>query len=195
MNNRRVSHKTSSGGSDRSHSPVSRTETPALHHPSNIAPQHIFDGVSLNDHTFQSPALPSLHLRHPSPGSTSSFNDRNLEPPQTYERLLQDNSSLKTRVTELEVINDLYRGTVNQYEQGGAPQAEMVPQPPESQLKQALDQALRREEALKRQVEDLERENAELRGEQPPLKRTRLSDNTANNYPEPPGTFTNGLHA
>ena len=155
----------------------------------------MFDGVSLNDHTFQSPALPSLHLRHPSPGSTSSFNDRNLEPPQTYERLLQDNSSLKTRVTELEVINDLYRGTVNQYEQGGAPQAEMVPQASESQLKQALDQALRREEALKRQVEDLERENAELRGEQPPLKRTRLSDNTANNYPEPPGTFTNGLHA
>lgn len=93
------------------------------------------------------------------------------------------------------MINDLYRGTVNQYEQGGAPQAEMVPQASENQLKQALDQALRREEALKRQVEDLERENAELRGEQPPLKRTRLSDNTANNYPEPPGTFTNGLHA
>ena len=74
-------------------------------------------------------------------------------------RLLQDKSSLKTRVTELEVINDLYRGTVNQYEQGGAPQAEMVPQPPESQLKQIIDQVLRREEALKRQVEDKRYEN------------------------------------
>ena len=191
MNNRRVSHKTSSGGSDRSNSPVSRTETPSLH--SNIAPQHIFDGVSLADHAFQSPALPSLQLRQPSPGSTSSFNDRNLEPPQTYEGLLQANSSLKTRVNELEVINDLYRGTVTQYEQGGAPQAEIIPRDSVSQLKQHLEQALRREEALKRQVEDLEREVAQLRGEQPPLKRSRLSESLE--YPEPPQGFANGLHS
>ncbi|KAK3176518.1 hypothetical protein OEA41_007841 [Lepraria neglecta] len=191
MNNRRVSHKTSSGGSGGSNSPISRTETPALH--PNIAPQHIFDRVSLADLAFQSPALPSLHLRQPSPGSTSSFNDRNLEPPQTYEGLLQANSSLKTRVNELEVINDLYRGTVTQYEQGGAPQAEMIPRDSESQLKQHLEQALRSEEALKRQVEDLEREVAELRGEQPPLKRSRLSDGPK--YPEPPQGFANGLHS
>ena len=190
ISNRRVSHKTSSGGSERSNSPVSRTETPSLH--PNIAPQHIFDGVSLPEHTFQSSALPSLQLRHLSPGSTSSFNDRNLEPPQTYEGLVQANSLLKTRVNELEVINDLYRGTVTQYEQGGAPQAEMIPRSSEGQLKQHLQQALQREEALKRQVEELEREVAELRGEQPPMKRTRLDD--APEYPEPPSTFTNGLH-
>ena len=177
-------------GSDRSNSPVSRNETPA--HPSNIAPQHIFESVSSAEHAFQSPAIPTFQLRQPSPGSTSSFNDRNLEPPQTYEGLLQANTFLKTRVSELEVINDLYKGTVNQYEQGGAPQAEMVPRDSESQLRQSLDQALRREQDLKRQVDELEREVAELRGDQPPAKRSRVSENE---YPEPPQDFNNELHA
>lgn len=184
-NNQRVSHNS---GSDRSNSPVSRNETPA--HPSNIAPQHMFDGVSSAEHAFQSPAIPAFQLRQPSPGSTSSFNDRNLEPPQTYEGLLQANTFLKTRVSELEVINDLYKGTVNQYEQGGAPQAEMIPRDSESRLRQSLDQALRREEDLKRQVDELEREVAELRGEHPPAKRSRITDSSE--YPEPPQAFTNG---
>ena len=186
-NNQRGSHNS---GSDRSNSPVSRNETPA--HPSNIAPQHLFDGASSTEHTFQSPAVPSFQLRHPSPGSASSFNDRNLEPPQTYEGLLQANTFLKTRVSELEVINDLYKGTVNQYEQGSAPQAEMIPRDSESQLRQSLDQALRREESLKRQVDELEREVAELRGEQL-AKRRRISE--PSEYPEPPQVYTNGLHA
>ena len=60
--------------------------------------------------TFQSPALPSLHLHRPSLGSTISFSDTNLEPPKTYERLFQDNFSLKTRMTGQEVISDLYHG-------------------------------------------------------------------------------------
>lgn len=151
----------------------------------------MFDGVSLADHVFQSPALPQL--RHISPGSTSSFNDRNLEPPQTFERLLHENTLLKTRVSELEVINDLYRGTVNQYEQGAAPQADMVPRDSEAHLRQLLEQSQRREQDLKHQMEDLERENADLRGEQPPSKRARLSNGLE--YPEPPQTFTNGLHS
>ena len=95
-------------------------------------------------------------------------------------------------MSELEVINDLYKGTVNQYEQSGAPQAEMVPKDSESQLRQTLDQALRREEDLKRQVDELEREVAELRGEQPPAKRNRTSKSSE--YPEPPQALTNGLH-
>ena len=184
--NQRVSHNSES---DRSNSPISHNETAA--HPSNIAPQHIFDGVSSAEHAFPSPAIPAFQLRHPSPGSTSSFNDRNLEPPQTYEGLLQANTFLKTRVSELEVINDLYKGTVNQYEQGGAPQAEMVPKDSTSELRQSLNQAMRREEDLKRQVDELEREVAELRGEQPPAKRSRVSNSE---YPEPPQIFTDGLH-
>jgi len=170
---------------------VSRTETPALRHPSNIAPQHIFDGVPLAENIFQSPALPQL--RHPSPGSSSSFNDRNLEPPQTYEGLLQANTALKTRVSELEVINDLYRGTVTQYEQGGAPQAEMVPRNSDSQLRRLLEQSQRCEQELKHKIEELEHEIAELRGEQPPPKRARLSNEPQ--YPEPHQIpFSNGLH-
>lgn len=192
VNHTRLPHKTSSGGSDRSNSPVSRTETPALHHSSNIAPQHMFDGVSLAENIFQSPAMP--HLRHPSPGSSSSFNDRNLEPPQTYEGLLQANTVLKTRVSELEVINDLYRGTVTQYEQGGAPKAEMVPRDSDAQLRQLLEQSQRREQEWKHKVEKLEHEVADLRGEQPPSKRARLSNGSE--YPEPPQIpFTNGLHS
>ncbi|KAL9137959.1 MAG: hypothetical protein Q9175_000820 [Cornicularia normoerica] len=185
-NNQRVSHNS---GSERSNSPVSRNETPTR--PSNIAPQHIFDGISSAEHAFPSPAIPAFQLRHPSPGSTSSFNDRTLEPPQTYEGLLQANTFLKTRVSELEVINDLYKGTVNQYEQGGAPQAEMIPKDSTSELRLSLDQALRREQDLKRQVDELKREVAEFRGEQPPAKRSRISDSSG--YP-PPQAFTNGLH-
>ncbi|KAL9640253.1 MAG: hypothetical protein Q9164_000399, partial [Protoblastenia rupestris] len=186
--NHRFTNRTSTGDSERSGSPLSRTDTPGLHHTSNIAPQHMFDGVSLSDHTFQSPAMPSLPLRQPSPGSTSSMNDRHLEPPQTYEVLLQTNSALKTRVNELEVINGLYQGTVRQYQQvhQPAPQAEMIPQDTDG-LQQLLQQSQQREEDLKRQVEDLAREVAELRGDQPPAKRTRLS--TASEYPEPPQTF------
>jgi len=191
LNHPRIPHKTSSGDSEQSHSPVSRTETPALRHPSNIAPQHMFDGVSLNDHVFQSPATP--HLRQHSPGSTSVFTDRNLEPTQTFDGLLQANTKLKTRVSELEVINELYRGTLRQYEQRGAPapQAEMVPQDLDAQLQTLLEQTERRERDLKQKVEELEHEIAELRGEQRPPKRTRLSDGPE--YPEPPQAFTNGL--
>ena len=151
----------------------------------------MFDGVSLTDHVFPSPSMP--HLRHPSPGLTSAFIDRNLEPPQTYDGLLQANTALKTRVSELEVINDLYRGTVNQYEQGGAPQAEMVPREPDVNLRQLLEESQGREKDLKRKVEELEHEIADLRGEQPPAKRTRLSEGPE--YPEPPQDFSNGLNS
>lgn len=123
----------------------------------------------------------------------SSINDRHLEPPKPYEELLQDNTHLKTRVSELEVINDLYKGTVNQYQQGGnAPQAEMISRNSEDELRQLLQKSQQREEALKHQVEELEQEIADLRSEQPPAKRSRVS---SLEYPEPPQTFNNGLHS
>ncbi|KAL9103765.1 MAG: hypothetical protein Q9163_001224 [Psora crenata] len=184
----RISTEASRGDSERSGSPLSRTDTPGLHHPSNIAPQHMFDGVSLSDHAFQPSGMHSISLGQPSPGSTSPNNDRHLEHPQTYEALLQTNSALKTRVNELEVINGLYQGTVRQYQQGQqpAPQEEMIPQATE-ELRQWLQQSRQREEDLKRQVEELEREVAGLRGEEPPAKRTRLS--AGPEYPEPPQDF------
>ena len=156
----------------------------------------MFDGVSLADHAFQAPGIPPLHHRQPSPGSTSSANDRHLEPPQTYEGLLRDNTALKTRVSELEVVNELYRGHVSQYPQGqaAAPQAEMMPRDTESELRAGLLQAQRREDDLKRQLEDLQQRLAEYEGEQPPTKRARRASEAE--YPEPPqATFgTNSLH-
>lgn len=128
-----------------------------------------------------------IPLRNPSPGSTSSNNDRHLEPPQSYDGLLQANSALKTRVNELEVINGLYQG---HYQQGQppAPQAEMVSQEPEATLRQLLEASQQREASMQRRIEDLEREVAELREEQPPTKRIRRSSESE--YPEPP---TNGI--
>ena len=181
-NHRRVSHKTSSGDSDRSNSPISRTTTPAMYHHPNIAPQHMFDHAALTDHVFsQSPSLPAMHLRHPSPGSTTSLNDRHLEPPPTYEVLQQQNTTLKTRVSELEVINDLFRGRVQELEQQDR-RSVMA----HEQLRQALDHSKHTESNLKRRIDDLEREVADLRDIdlRPHSKRARISDGSE--YLEPP---------
>ena len=144
-------HKITSGASDQSHSPISRTETPNMHHDPNIAPQHIFDGVGLNDHAFgHSPSLPNLHLSHPSPGSTSSLADRHLEPPQTYEQLQAANTQLKSRLSELEAINTMQRAS-------------------ENRVRSENDE-------LKRCVEMLEQSLNNMEENQPPSKRARVSD-------------------
>lgn len=171
-------------------------ESSSLNHPSNIAPQHMFDGVSLAEHAFQAPGIPPHH-RQPSPGSSSSNNDRHLEPPQTYEALLRENTVLKTRVSELEVVNELYRGHVSQYPQGqaAAPPAEMIPRDTESELRATLGDVQRREDDLKRQVEELQSRLAEHEGDEPPAKRAKKANDPG--YPEPPQAAfdTNGLHA
>lgn len=114
--------------------------------------------------------------------------------------MLQEVTTLKTRVSELEVINELYRGTLEQYHQGGAPPAEMVPRDPDSNLRKIIEQSqqreqqqLHREQELLQKIEKIERENAELRGHSSPTKRARLSDEAE--YPEPPEIPTNGLHS
>ena len=190
---RRVSQK-SSGTSDRSHSPISRATTPAFLSHSNIAPHHFFENPHLGEPAFvHSTSLPAFHLRHPSPGSTTSLNDRHLEPSQPYEALHQANTSLKTRISELEVINGLYKGRVQELERSEAMQ---------NQLRQALDQSQAREDELKRRLDDLEREVSSLRktspvssytkrrldikgdlinpseSSPPSVKRTRLSDSS-----------------
>lgn len=157
----------------------------------------MFDGVSLAEHAFQAPGISSSHHRQPSPGSASSANDRHLEPPHTYEGLLRENTGLKTRVSELEVVNELYRGHVSQYPQGqaAAPPAEMIQRDTESDLRGALVEAQRRENELKRQLEELQGRLAEYEAEQPPAKRARKGNDAE--YPVPPQAAfgTNGLHA
>ena len=126
-----------------------------MHHDPNIAPQHMFDGVTLNDHPFHaSPSLPALGFGHPSPGSTTSANDRHLEPPATYEQLLRSNTDLRTRVTELEVIN-------------------MMVSESEAGLRKERDHALRNEDDLRRRVHELEQQ---LSNDEHQAKRVRLSD-------------------
>ena len=146
----------------------------------------MFDHASLTEPVFsQSPSLPAMHLRHPSPGSSISLNDRHLEPPLSYEGLQQQNTTLKTRVSELEVINDLYRSRVHELEQNDR-RAEMV----QTQLRQALEQSKQQENNLKRRVDDLEQEVADLRDVDslPHAKRLRTSD--ASEYPDPPQPLT-----
>lgn len=137
------------------------------HHNSNIAPQHMFDSVTLGDHGFnQSNTLPALQLRQPSPGSTSSVVDRHMEAPQTYESLLAANTSLKTRVSELEVINELFRGRVAELEQSDATarRSEMIVRDSEVRLRRSLEDAQRREDDLKRRISELEHQLVDRSG-------------------------------
>jgi len=143
----------------------------------------MFDGVTIGDPVFHhSPSLPALHLSQPSPGSTSSLNgDRHLEPPQTYENLLAMNTSFKTRINELEVINNLFRDRVAELEQteANARRSEMLMRESDASLRQSLDEVRRNEHALQMRVSDLRWKLDERNGEkdsEPPAKRLRLSD-------------------
>ncbi|KAL2872833.1 putative GATA transcription factor (AreB) [Aspergillus lucknowensis] len=196
---RRASRKMSPGHSDRSNSPVPRTDSPGLppiqqphaqpHHNSNIAPQHLFDSVTLESHGLPPPgSLPTAQLRQPSPTPTSAPADRHPEAPQTYEDLLAANTSLKTRVSELELINGLFRGRVAELEQSDATarRSEMIVRDSEVRLRRSLDESQRREEDLKRRIAELERQVADQPNgskqptQESPLeplaKRMRLSD-------------------
>lgn len=128
-------------------------------HNSNIAPQHMFDSVTLGDHNLNpATGLPSLPMRQPSPTSSSSAIDRNLDGPQTYEGLLAANTSLKTRVSELEVINELFRGRVAELEQSDATarRSEMIVRDSEARLRRSLEESQRREDDLKRRINQFE---------------------------------------
>lgn len=112
-----------------------------------------------SEHNFQpSPSIPPLNLRQQSPSS--------LEPPQTYDSLLQSSTALKTRVSELEVINDLFRGRVTQLEQNdeNSRRTELMQRQTEKNLRQLLEESQVREMDLQRRISDLQRELAELGG-------------------------------
>lgn len=157
---RRASGKISSGLSDRSQSPISRTGTPNFGH-SNIAPQHMFEQALHGD--FHSPTLPPFGLRAPSPAN-SSINGSHLEPPLPYDTLAAQNTALKTRVSEMELINDLFRNRVSELEQ-----SEQSARQTESSLRQELEEVRQREADLKRRLEEIEEES-------PRHKRMKMSD-------------------
>ncbi|KAK5700539.1 GATA zinc finger protein 3 [Elasticomyces elasticus] len=103
----------------------------------NIAPQHIFDTVSLT----VGDDYPPTTYRVPSPSNVSQLD---APPPLNYDALSTQNRDLRTRVSELEVINGLFRGRVGELESSEA-------------------EARR---AAQRKEEEVEKLRAELRGQQ-----------------------------
>lgn len=147
---------------------LSRSGTPngLARQDSNIAPSHIFDSVTLPPDTFASPNLPAFNLRQPSP-SASSLNGTtsHLEAPQTYDGLLGQNSHLRTRVSELEVINDLFRGRVGELESSEqeARQEANSKHEETERLRSYLDAERRKVDELQKRVSELEAEGSPLR--------------------------------
>ncbi|KAI2618839.1 hypothetical protein GGR54DRAFT_640379 [Hypoxylon sp. NC1633] len=150
-------------------SPVSRTATPSLYDPHLTAFQAM-------DH-FQSDGLPQYPLPGGSPGHHSPMNgdQQQMDVPQTHEQLIAANSSLKTRVSELELVNELYRGRLQQLEQD-MQTADNYRHSAESSAKEAatervqreeiqrqLEDSHRRENILKRRLDEMEQENQELK--------------------------------
>jgi GATA-binding protein len=119
----------------------------------------MFDGV-LHDGVYHSPSMPNFTLRQPSP--SASMNGH-LEPPLPYDTLAAQNTALKTRVNELEVINDLFRGRVSELEN-----TEQGAREREAQLRAELEEVKLRESDLKRRLEEYD--------EGPRHKKMRLSD-------------------
>lgn len=114
--------------------------------------------------------------------------DRHLDIPQTYEQLIAANSSLKTRVSELEVINELFRGRVTQLEQDeqNARRGEEMRRESEQNLRaqvedlqRHLQESQRRENQLKRRLDDIESGDVPEAREGPPAKRMRVADMVA----------------
>lgn len=97
---------------------------------------------------------------------------------QTPEQLIAENSSLKTRVSELEVINELFRGRVTQLEQdeANARRGEEMRRESEHTLIARLDESQRRENQLKRRLDDVERELHDMKDGAPPAKKMRVAD-------------------
>jgi len=191
MAQRQASQKTGNGHSDGSISPISRTATPSMYgsHTQGL-PSFNNGGHPLEEHyNNHSPSLPQMHVpRTQSPGrSASPMNGhRGLEIPQTYEQLIAENSSLKTRVSELEVINELFRGRVTQLEQdeNNARRGEDMRRESEHNLNIRLGESQRRENQLKSRLDDLERELNDLKEGAPPTKKMRVSGYGSNHEAE-----------
>ena len=168
--NRRVSQMMSTGGSERSASPLSRIDTPSigLPHDPNIAPPHIFDSITLNESHFQG-SLPPLNQHSPAssingdrdPGNRDR-GDRHLEPPATYDQLLNHNNTLRTKVNELQLIN-------------------MMISESEATLRRERDAANQTVEALRARIRQLENQSLDDNNNntlEHPNKKMRMSDVT-----------------
>jgi GATA-binding protein len=127
----------------------------------------------VEDPQFQAHPLPGFAVSGASPGRAASpINGDRLDIPQTHEQLIAANASLKTRVSELEVIQELYRSRLMQLEAddaharqaqevSGKTEAELRSQlesmaQSEAQLRKELEESHRRENILKRRLDELQ---------------------------------------
>lgn len=186
---RRASQKSINGHPVDDNSPVSRTGTPNVYHP------HLPIDHNL-EYQFQAQQIPGFGVPTASPGrAPSPMNGEHM--PQTHDQLLAANASLKTRVSELEVIQELYRGRLHQLEteenirqasEPGKLEAQLRGQidamaEAHQQLQKELEESHRRENMLKRRLDELE---VELKDVKEALesqdngrhKKIRLDDNT-----------------
>ncbi|KAI1647958.1 uncharacterized protein F4817DRAFT_364924 [Daldinia loculata] len=150
-------------------SPVSRTATPSLYDPHLTAFQAM-------DH-FQSDGLTQYPIPDGSPSHQSPMNgDQQItDVPQTHEQLIAANSSLKTRVSELELVNELYRGRLQQLEQDmqtadnyrhsaeNSAKEAATERMQREEIQRQLEDSHRRENILKRRLDEMEQENQELK--------------------------------
>ncbi|EFY86849.1 hypothetical protein J3459_010250 [Metarhizium acridum] len=181
---RRTSQK--SNGNEGSDSPISRTGTPSMYNQ----------------------GLPSFMVDDPYQGGSFNGSSENgdRDAPQTHEQLIAHNSSLKTRVSELEVINELFRGRLSQLEQqeaaarhgqevAGVEQTQLrtqldASQETVTQLQAQLEDSHRRENNLKRRLDELELElkavKDALGGDvERPNKKPRIGDDAPAAVPTP----------
>lgn len=156
----------SNGHGDGADSPISRNGTPSMYN-------HSLPSFMVDD-----PYQTNGFGNDGRAGSPMN-GDRSLDAPMTHEQLIATNSSLKTRVSELEVINELFRGRLSQLEQqeaaarrgqevAGAEQSQLraqleAAQESERQLRNQLEDSHRRENILKRCLDDVELEVRQLK--------------------------------
>ncbi|OTB06357.1 hypothetical protein M426DRAFT_72386 [Hypoxylon sp. CI-4A] len=131
-------------------SPVSRTATPSMYETNLTAFQAM-------DHFQSDGGIPQYPLPDGSPSHQSPMNGdpQHLEASQTPEQLIAANSSLKTRVSELELVNELYRGRLQQLEQD-MQTADNFRHAAENSAKEAATERIQRDE-IQRQLEDSHR--------------------------------------
>ncbi|KAK4158291.1 hypothetical protein C8A00DRAFT_39481 [Chaetomidium leptoderma] len=183
---RRASQKSTNGAMDDTNSPISRTGTPNLY-ASHMAPMY--------DDQFQAQQLSGFG-GHDGRAQSPMNGDR-LDMPQTHEQVLATNASLKTRVSELEVIQELYRGRIQQLEQEELNRQAQEKSKAEAeeqlhsqlgamneshaQLQKELEESHRRENMFKRRLDELEVELKDAKEsleahENRPAKRARVDD-------------------
>ncbi|KAK0665278.1 hypothetical protein QBC41DRAFT_359015 [Cercophora samala] len=104
---RRPSQKSTNGHMDDTNSPISRTGTPNMYN-AHMAPMY-----GNQDEQFQAQQLSGFQVASGPGGHASPLNGERTDMPQGHD----ENAQLRTRVSELEVIQELYRGRIQQLEQ------------------------------------------------------------------------------